>query len=88
MACEAKGPDMNNKFCSSYIHKRGKSPDSDHSADDNEEHFPGYNIRKEAYNRVVENHKDKISQHNEEKEAKKVNNILKLNQLKDNEPQE
>eukprot|EP00972_Heterocapsa_arctica_P088156 12999287-Heterocapsa_arctica.AAC.1 len=67
MACEAKGPDMNKTCCSSYTHKRGKSPDSDHSDEDNEEHFPGYTIRKEAYNRVVKNHKDKIFQQNEEK---------------------
>eukprot|EP00972_Heterocapsa_arctica_P085873 12655084-Heterocapsa_arctica.AAC.1 len=52
MACEAKGLDMNKKFCSAYTHNRGKSPDSDHSDDDNDEHFPGYKIRKEAYNGV------------------------------------
>eukprot|EP00972_Heterocapsa_arctica_P027327 4016172-Heterocapsa_arctica.AAC.1 len=67
MACEAKGPDMNNKLCSSYTHTRGKQPDSDHSDDDNDEQFPGYKIRKEADNRVVENHKDKLFQQNEEK---------------------
>eukprot|EP00972_Heterocapsa_arctica_P075002 11069309-Heterocapsa_arctica.AAC.1 len=67
MACEATGPNMNSNICSSYTHKRGKSPDSDHSDDDNVNHFPGYNIRKEAYTRVVENHKDKVFQQNEEK---------------------
>eukprot|EP00972_Heterocapsa_arctica_P013501 1988790-Heterocapsa_arctica.AAC.1 len=85
MACEAKGPDINNKFCSSYTHKRSKGPDSDHSDDDNDEQFTGYKIRKKAYNRVVENHNGTIIQHNEETEAKKAKNISKLNQLKDKE---
>eukprot|EP00972_Heterocapsa_arctica_P066596 9827540-Heterocapsa_arctica.AAC.1 len=72
MACEAKGPDMNKQICSSYTHKRGKRPDSDHSDDDNDEQFPGYKIRKETYNRVVENHKDKLFQHNEEHKLRRL----------------
>eukprot|EP00972_Heterocapsa_arctica_P081693 12041248-Heterocapsa_arctica.AAC.1 len=39
--------------CSSYTHKRGKNPDSDHSDHDSEDQLPGYKTRKEAYNRVV-----------------------------------
>eukprot|EP00972_Heterocapsa_arctica_P002078 297102-Heterocapsa_arctica.AAC.1 len=59
----------------------------DSSDDDNGEHFPGCNIRKEAYNRVAGNHKDNVFQQTEEQEAKQLNTIIKLNQLKDKEAQ-
>eukprot|EP00972_Heterocapsa_arctica_P006441 944655-Heterocapsa_arctica.AAC.1 len=71
MSCEARGPDMNKQICSSYTHKRGKNTDSDHSDDGNYENFPGYMIRKQACNRVVENHKDNIFQPNEETKRRK-----------------
>eukprot|EP00972_Heterocapsa_arctica_P067214 9919296-Heterocapsa_arctica.AAC.1 len=65
-ACEAKGPTMNNKFCSSYTHKRWENTDSDHSGHDSDDRFPGHKVRISAYNRMVENHKDKVSQQKEE----------------------
>eukprot|EP00972_Heterocapsa_arctica_P085556 12610746-Heterocapsa_arctica.AAC.1 len=65
-ACEAKGPNMNKKCCSSYTHKKWKNTDSDHSDNDSDNNFPGHNVRKEAYNIMVENHKDKIFQQKEE----------------------
>eukprot|EP00972_Heterocapsa_arctica_P068219 10075803-Heterocapsa_arctica.AAC.1 len=83
MACEAKGPDMNKQFCSSYIHEAGKQPDSDHSDEDDGNTFPGYKIREKAFNILVDNHKDKVFQRNEEQKAKKLNTINNLNQLKD-----
>eukprot|EP00972_Heterocapsa_arctica_P111159 16365961-Heterocapsa_arctica.AAC.1 len=79
---------MNNTFSSSYTHKRGEQPDSDHSDEDDDNQFPGYKIRKEAFNILVENHKNKVFQHNEEKEAKKLKKLIKRNELKDKEAQE
>eukprot|EP00972_Heterocapsa_arctica_P024932 3675514-Heterocapsa_arctica.AAC.1 len=69
MACEAKGPDMNKKFCAAYTHTRGKHFDSDHSDGDDEDHYPGTKTRNEAYLRIMENHKDKASQLNDDKES-------------------
>eukprot|EP00972_Heterocapsa_arctica_P115089 16445964-Heterocapsa_arctica.AAC.1 len=60
MACEAKGPDMNNTFCAAYAHKRGKNFDSDHSDGEDEDQYPGTKTRNEAYLRIVENHKDSV----------------------------
>eukprot|EP00972_Heterocapsa_arctica_P013990 2062748-Heterocapsa_arctica.AAC.1 len=70
-----------------HTHKRGTHFDSDHSEDENDDLFPGYRIRKDAYNRMVEKHKDKLFQPNEEKN-KKAKNIIKVNQLKDKESQD
>eukprot|EP00972_Heterocapsa_arctica_P107133 15784903-Heterocapsa_arctica.AAC.1 len=75
MACEAKGPDMNKKFCSAYTHTRGKNSDSD---DDDEDQYPGTKTINEAYLRIVENHKDKVFQQNEDKETKKLNKLRKI----------
>eukprot|EP00972_Heterocapsa_arctica_P050203 7383566-Heterocapsa_arctica.AAC.1 len=60
MACEAKGPDVNKKFCASYTHERGKHLDSDHSDDTNYGKYPGTKTRNDAYSRIVENHKDQF----------------------------
>eukprot|EP00972_Heterocapsa_arctica_P001903 272667-Heterocapsa_arctica.AAC.1 len=67
MACEAKGRDMNKKFCASYTHKRRKHLDSDHSDDDDDDHHPGTKTRHEAYLRIVENHKDNVFQQKDDK---------------------
>eukprot|EP00972_Heterocapsa_arctica_P056684 8366825-Heterocapsa_arctica.AAC.1 len=68
MACEAKGPDMNKKFCASYIRKAGKHLDSDHSDDDDDDdHYPGTKTRTEAYLRIVENHQYNVFQQNKDK---------------------
>eukprot|EP00972_Heterocapsa_arctica_P024655 3636856-Heterocapsa_arctica.AAC.1 len=60
---------MNKTFCSAYTHKRVGNPDSDHSDDEDEDQYPGTKTIKEAYLRIVENHKDKVFQLNEEKET-------------------
>eukprot|EP00972_Heterocapsa_arctica_P085408 12587625-Heterocapsa_arctica.AAC.1 len=40
--CEAKGPEMNNTFCSSYTHKGWKNTDSDHNDCDSDNNYPGH----------------------------------------------
>eukprot|EP00972_Heterocapsa_arctica_P034242 5043973-Heterocapsa_arctica.AAC.1 len=57
--CEARGPGLNNKFCTAYTHKRWKGTQSGHNDNDGDEDYPGKRVRKDAYNRMVENHKDK-----------------------------
>eukprot|EP00972_Heterocapsa_arctica_P102686 15134058-Heterocapsa_arctica.AAC.1 len=57
---------MNNTFCSSYTRKRWTNTDSDHSDCDGDNNYPGHRVRKEASDRMVENHKDKIFQEREE----------------------
>eukprot|EP00972_Heterocapsa_arctica_P033134 4874561-Heterocapsa_arctica.AAC.1 len=76
---------MNNKFCSSYTHKRCKNLDSDNSDTDSENNFPGHKVRIEAYNRMMENHTDKIFQQKEDKEANRLRKSRKFNQTKDKE---
>eukprot|EP00972_Heterocapsa_arctica_P094241 13897642-Heterocapsa_arctica.AAC.1 len=51
-ACEARGPDLNKKFCSAYSHKQMKHTDSDHTDHDSDGDYPGHKVRKEAYNRM------------------------------------
>eukprot|EP00972_Heterocapsa_arctica_P058896 8679792-Heterocapsa_arctica.AAC.1 len=76
---------MNKQFCSSYTHKRWKHTDSDHSGCDSEDNYPGHKVRKEAYNIMVENHKDKIIQEKEGKEANRLRTNRQLYYMKDNE---
>eukprot|EP00972_Heterocapsa_arctica_P018544 2740412-Heterocapsa_arctica.AAC.1 len=57
--------------------------DSDHSDQGSDDEFPGHNVRKEAYRRLVENHKDQIFQHNEDKQARRHKTNRKLNQPED-----
>eukprot|EP00972_Heterocapsa_arctica_P000139 21279-Heterocapsa_arctica.AAC.1 len=57
------------KKCTAYTHKRWKNADSDHTDHDSDGDYPGHKVRKEAYDRMVENHKDKIFQKREEAEA-------------------
>eukprot|EP00972_Heterocapsa_arctica_P062512 9215504-Heterocapsa_arctica.AAC.1 len=63
IACEAKGPDMNKAFCSSYTHthtpKKVKTKTAIIPMTNMTTIHPGYKIRQEAYHRVVENHKNK-----------------------------
>eukprot|EP00972_Heterocapsa_arctica_P060321 8897261-Heterocapsa_arctica.AAC.1 len=66
---------MNKKFCSSYTHNKWENTDSDHSDCDSEDNYPGHKVRKEAYNIMVENHKDNIFQ---EKEATQANKLRKI----------
>eukprot|EP00972_Heterocapsa_arctica_P077244 11392851-Heterocapsa_arctica.AAC.1 len=38
--CEARGPGLNNKFCTSYTHKRWKGTRSDRSDQDDDDDYP------------------------------------------------
>eukprot|EP00972_Heterocapsa_arctica_P009106 1340593-Heterocapsa_arctica.AAC.1 len=71
--CEARGPGLNNKFCTAYTHKRWKDTHNDtNKHKDEDQEYPGQKVRKEAYDRMVENHKDKIVQKQEEAEAIRI----------------
>eukprot|EP00972_Heterocapsa_arctica_P077961 11496541-Heterocapsa_arctica.AAC.1 len=83
-ACEAKGPNVNNQFCSSYTHKGWTNADSDHSDNDSENKVPGHKVRKEAYNIMVGNHKDNIFQQKEATEANRLRTTRELEHTKDN----
>eukprot|EP00972_Heterocapsa_arctica_P019775 2916575-Heterocapsa_arctica.AAC.1 len=60
--CEARRPGLNKQICTAYTRKRWKSTHSDHSDQDDDEDHPGQRIRKDAYNIMVDNHKDKLFQ--------------------------
>eukprot|EP00972_Heterocapsa_arctica_P114831 16444578-Heterocapsa_arctica.AAC.1 len=60
-ACEARGPDLNETFCSSYTHKGWKNTNSDRTDQDSDDNYPGHKVRMGANNIMVENHKDKNS---------------------------
>ena len=68
--CEAKGPELNNKFCTGYTHKRWNAGDEDDEGDPNQD-YPGEEVRRNAYIRLVENHKDKVFHNKEEAESKR-----------------
>eukprot|EP00972_Heterocapsa_arctica_P009661 1423767-Heterocapsa_arctica.AAC.1 len=53
--CEARGPGLNKQFSTAYTHKIWKGTRSDHSDQDENEDYPGQRVRKDAYNRMVEN---------------------------------
>eukprot|EP00972_Heterocapsa_arctica_P049236 7247355-Heterocapsa_arctica.AAC.1 len=50
--CEAKGPDMNKKFCSAYTHERSAGDDDDKQAAEEDTEYPGVSTRKDAYDRM------------------------------------
>eukprot|EP00972_Heterocapsa_arctica_P030730 4523909-Heterocapsa_arctica.AAC.1 len=61
-----KTNDILYKLCIAHTHKLWKNEDSDHTDHDSDGDYPGHNVRKEAYNIMVENHKDTIFQKQEE----------------------
>eukprot|EP00972_Heterocapsa_arctica_P019638 2898688-Heterocapsa_arctica.AAC.1 len=69
---QAKGPNMNKTFCSSYTHKRCNNTDSDNSDNASGNNCPGHKVRIEAFNIMVENHNDKSFQQKEDKEANRL----------------
>eukprot|EP00972_Heterocapsa_arctica_P073098 10797269-Heterocapsa_arctica.AAC.1 len=54
--CEARGPELNTKFCTAYTHKRWKPGQG---KDEENQHYPGEKVRRDAYIRMLENYKDK-----------------------------
>eukprot|EP00972_Heterocapsa_arctica_P009723 1431522-Heterocapsa_arctica.AAC.1 len=66
---------------------RWKSTHSDHSDQDDDEDCPGQRVRKDAYNRMVEHHKDNIFQQKEEADINNIINNIKRNQDAHNEDQ-
>jgi hypothetical protein len=68
--CEAKGPELNKKFCTGYTHKRWNAGDED-NAEDPDQDYPGEEVRRNAYIRMLENYKDKVFHNKEEAESKR-----------------
>eukprot|EP00972_Heterocapsa_arctica_P072665 10728097-Heterocapsa_arctica.AAC.1 len=62
-----------------------ENTDSDHSDCDSEDNYPVHKVRKEAYNIMVENHKDKAFKEKEGKEANRLRKHRKLEHTKDKE---
>eukprot|EP00972_Heterocapsa_arctica_P108973 16046464-Heterocapsa_arctica.AAC.1 len=56
--CEARGPELNKQFCTAYTHKRCNTGDDDKDEDQGQD-FPGEEVRRNAYIRMLENYKDK-----------------------------
>eukprot|EP00972_Heterocapsa_arctica_P047491 7003224-Heterocapsa_arctica.AAC.1 len=68
--CEARGPELNNKFCTGYTHKRWNTGDRDNEENQDLD-YPGEEVRRNAYIRMLENHKDKVFHNKEEAESKR-----------------
>eukprot|EP00972_Heterocapsa_arctica_P016305 2406699-Heterocapsa_arctica.AAC.1 len=49
--CEARGPELNNKFCTAYSHKIFTGQDQDE--DQYGKYYPGEKIRRDACSRAV-----------------------------------
>eukprot|EP00972_Heterocapsa_arctica_P043901 6482310-Heterocapsa_arctica.AAC.1 len=60
--CEAREPGLNKKFCTAYTHKRWNATINDNNDQDEDQDYPGQRIRNDAYIRMVEDHKDKLSE--------------------------
>eukprot|EP00972_Heterocapsa_arctica_P062752 9255519-Heterocapsa_arctica.AAC.1 len=75
MKCDARGPGLNNQICTAYAHKIWNFEDSDRTDHDSDGYYPGHKVRKEAYNIMLENHKDNMFQKQEEAEAIRERNI-------------
>eukprot|EP00972_Heterocapsa_arctica_P069851 10318822-Heterocapsa_arctica.AAC.1 len=68
--CEARGPELNKKFCSACTHKICNGQDKDDDQQGKE--YSGEKIRRDAYSRAFEQHKDKQFQAKEEAEANRI----------------